>query len=170
MPAAAWPATGAEDGPAGGRAGEQSPTDGGERKQRYDQTGREPDSTTQNAARARRGLMLFDDFGFALLATLDDGGVIRVDQAGVPVKVLHELIVGLGVVDAVVYPNVCQQRVDRHGVLLPPTMSRPRLSGAPRFPSAAERYTFAQETLQTRPNVLVAHNFRWSGFARNAPR
>jgi hypothetical protein len=78
MPAAACPATAPRIAPPAVEPA-AVPTDGRERKQRHDQTGREPDSATRNTARARRSLVLLDDLGLAWLATLDDGGVIRVD-------------------------------------------------------------------------------------------
>src|SRR4051812_21525301 len=59
----------------------------------------------EHAAHARRRLGLLDDLGLAAVAALDGRRVVGVDQVGVRVQVLDELVVGLGVGDAVVHPD-----------------------------------------------------------------
>src|SRR4051794_2854699 len=109
---------GAEDRATGRRAREQAASDGGEGEQRDDQPGRQPHAAAEHATNARRGLVLLDDLGLALVRALDDRGVVGVDQPGLLVEVADELVVGLGVVDRVVDPNDHQQRVNRHGTPL----------------------------------------------------
>src|SRR3954449_8873427 len=80
-----------EDGAAAGRRREQSATDGCERKQRYDQTGRKPDPAAEDAADSRRRLVLLDDLGLPVGATLDHRRVVGIDQARFRVQVVDEL-------------------------------------------------------------------------------
>src|SRR5436190_13241547 len=129
-----------EDGPAGGRPDEQPAADRCEREEGYDQSGGKPDSPTEHAADAGGGLVLFYDLGLAVVAPLDNGGVVGVDQPRLGVEILHELIVGLGVGDAVVDAGVGHERVDRHRALLvlgldgdriPPMTARTARTSAP---------------------------------------
>ena len=104
----------AEDGAAARRGRQQAAPDGREREQRDDEAGGEPDATAEHAAHARRRLVLLDDLDLAVVATLDDGGVVGVDQARLRVKVMHELVVGLRVLDVVIDADERHQRVDCH--------------------------------------------------------
>src|SRR5437764_2826425 len=104
----------AEDCAAGGGPDEESATDCREREECNNQTGRQSHPAAEYSADARGRLMLFDDLGLASIVVLDDGGVIAIDQSSFRVKFLYELIVSLGVSDAVIHANVCNQRVDRH--------------------------------------------------------
>jgi len=58
--------------------------------------------------------VLLDDLDLAVLAPLDHGGVVGVDQARLGVQLVHQLIVRFRVLDAVVDPNERHQRVNRH--------------------------------------------------------
>jgi hypothetical protein len=113
IPAAAWPATAA-----GRRADEQPSADGSKREQGDDQAGGEPHPAAEHSADARRRLVLLDDLRLAIVAPFDHGRVVGIDQAGLGVQVLHQLIVGLSVGDAPVHPDVRNQRVNRHRILL----------------------------------------------------
>src|SRR4051794_14909804 len=111
------PRNGAEERAARRRAHEQPAADGGEGKQRDDEAGGQPDAASEHAAGARRRLVLGDDLGLAAFATFDDRRVIGVDQTGLGVQVLDELVVGLRVPDAVIDPHVDHQRVECHRFL-----------------------------------------------------
>jgi hypothetical protein len=107
----------AEDRAAGRRARQEPAANRREREQRDDQPGRQPDAAAEDAADARRRLVLLDDLDLAVLAALDDGRVVGVDQVDLRVELLHELVVGLGVGDVVVDADERDQRVDCHRFL-----------------------------------------------------
>ena len=58
--------------------------------------------------------MLLDDLDLALVVPLDDGGVVGIDQVGVGVKVLDELIVRQGVGGVAVDTAIHEECVDGH--------------------------------------------------------
>jgi hypothetical protein len=62
--------------------------------------------------------VLAGDLDLAVGAPLDDGSVVGVDQVGLGVQVLDQLVVGVGVGDVGVDPDVGHEGVDRHP--LPP--------------------------------------------------
>jgi len=64
--------------------------------------------------------VLLGDLDLAVVATLDHRRVVGVDEAGFGVQVVHRLVVGLGVGDVRVDPDVCNERVDCHGLLSSP--------------------------------------------------
>ena len=102
MPAAACPASDAEQRASAGRAEQEASADGGGRKQDDHQTCGQADSAAEHTADTRRGLVLLDDLDLALVVALDDGRVVGVDQVGVGVKLLDELVVRQGVGDIAV--------------------------------------------------------------------
>jgi hypothetical protein len=58
--------------------------------------------------------MLLDDLDLAVGTPGDHRGVVGVDQPGLGVQVLDQLIVGLGVGNVGVHPDVGHEGVDRH--------------------------------------------------------
>src|SRR5262249_12242927 len=108
------PGAGAGRGAAGGGGGKKPPADRGEREQRHDQAGGQAHAPAEHAADPGRRLVLLGDLHFPVGAALDHGGVVGVDQVCLGVQVLDELVVGVGVPDVVVHPDVGDERVNCH--------------------------------------------------------
>ena len=72
--------------------------------------------------------MLLGNLDLAVGPALDDRRVVRVDQVGLGVQLLDELVVGLSVIDVVIYTDQRNKCVHRHGVLLVLTGFVPRIS------------------------------------------
>jgi hypothetical protein len=118
----------AQHGPAGGGGGQQAGPDGGEREQGDDQAGGQPHPAAQDPADPGRGLVLAGDPHLAVGPPLDDRGVVGVDQPGLGVQVLDQLVVRFGGGHVGVHPGVGHERVDGHpptSCPLPPTMTAP---------------------------------------------
>jgi hypothetical protein len=116
-------------GPAGGGGGQQPGPDPGEREQGDDQACGQPDPAAEDATDPGRGLVLLGDLDLAVVPPLDHGGVVGVDQPGLGVQVLDQLVVRFGLGHAGVHPDIGHERVDGH----PPT-SLERSRSAPSLP------------------------------------
>jgi len=103
---------------AGGGADQQAASDGREREQHDHQPGGQPNAAAQHATHPRRRLVLLDDLDLAVVATLDHGSVVAIDETLLGMEVVHQAIVGLRILDAVIDPNERHQRVNRHRPLL----------------------------------------------------
>jgi hypothetical protein len=110
----------AQNGAAGGGGGQQAGADGGEREQGHDQAGGQPHPAAEDTADPGRGLVLAGDPHLAVGAPLDHGGVVGVDQPGLGVQVLDQLVVGFGVGHVGVHPDIGHERVGGHR---PPPLS-----------------------------------------------
>jgi hypothetical protein len=95
-------------------AASSPPPDGGEREQGHDQPGGQPDPAAQHAADPGWRLVLLDDLDLAVGPPLEHRGVVGVQQPGLGVQILDELIVGLGVGDVGVHPDIGHEDIDRH--------------------------------------------------------
>jgi hypothetical protein len=111
----------AQHGPAGGGGGQQTGPDPGEGEQGDHQTGGQPDPTTEDPADPGRGLVLHGDPDLAVGPPFDHRGVVGVDQPGLGVQILDQLVVGLGVGDVGIGPDIGHERVDRHLIPRPPS-------------------------------------------------
>ena len=93
---------------------QQATADRGEREQHDDQAGGQADAAAQHAADPGRRLVLLGDLHLAVGAPLDHGRVVGVDQPGLHVQVIDQVVVRLRVGDVGVDPHVDHEGVDRH--------------------------------------------------------
>jgi hypothetical protein len=93
----------------------------GDREQGDDQAGGQPHPGTQRPTDPRGRLVLLGDPHLAVLSPLDHRGVIGVQQPGLGVQVLDQLVVGFRVVHVGIHPDVGHERVDGH--LVPPCVA-----------------------------------------------
>ena len=109
-----------ERGTTTGCRSQQSTTD---RRRRNSATTRpvaRPTVRTADRTDTRRCLVLLDDLDLAVVRALDDRGVICVEQTLPGVEVVDRVVVGLGIVDARVHPDIRHERVHCHVALLRP--------------------------------------------------
>ena len=105
---------GAEHGTPGRRTHEQAGADRRRGEQGDHETGGQADAAAEHAAHSGGRLVLLDDLDLAVLAVLDDRGVVGVDESGFGVQGLYGVVVGLGVGDVGVGADEGEEGVDGH--------------------------------------------------------
>jgi hypothetical protein len=83
-------------------------------EQDHHQAGGQPHPAAQDPADPGRGLVLLGDLDLAVVAALDHRGVVGVDQPGLGVQVLDQLVVRSGIGHVGVHPDIGHERVDGH--------------------------------------------------------